>query len=225
MGAADEMGSHTGANDTRIDSRIDSRIDPMADHHPVIDADFDVIDVFATGTTVLRVEDRSTRPAVEGPPDHHVRELVRQGGQTVRVGLAHLGDYQARPGPRPGVRPLATSARRGGRTDIVRPMLVHPALAVRLVCDGGLFERPVPHLRLPERDDSAERHLVWPVTIVDLRPRNVPAHLHLLASPSMVVSVLELIPSRRLRFGRGPYLAAAVPAVDELARRIERAAA
>lgn len=183
--------------------------------------ELDDLDVFATGSTVLHLVEHDPG----APAGRPMRDLIRQGGESVRDGWAHLGDYHARPGYRPGARPVTSSARRGGDTDIVRPLLVDPTVAVRIVCAGGPFEHPVPHLRLLPGDAASMGLLVWSVIVSEDGRRGVPANLHLLASPSMVVTVLELIPRRRLRFGRDRFVRTAVAAVDELARRIELAAA
>ncbi len=52
--------------------------------------------------------------------------------------------------------------------------------------------------------------------------RSVPATLHLRATPSMVLSVLELVPRRRLRWRRDAFVAAGVEAVEALAHEFER---
>ncbi|HSJ92208.1 MAG TPA: hypothetical protein VK917_09060 [Ilumatobacter sp.] len=102
-------------------------------------------------------------------------------------------------------------------------MLVPPGTASRIVLAGDVFAVPLPHLRL-ENDRFDARYLVWAVAIVGERERPVPATLHLLASPSMIVTVLELVPARRLRWGRERFLRYGIEAIDALAHRIERAA-
>lgn len=133
--------------------------------------------------------------------------------------------YHARPGQRPGAAPAVASARLGGDTEIVRPLLVDPASASRIVLTGAVFDLPLPHLELRPSDAGTARYLVWPVVVVGEHDRPVPATLHLLGSPSMVVTVLELVPTRRLRWGRARFVRYGVEAIDTLARRIERAAA
>jgi hypothetical protein len=102
-------------------------------------------------------------------------------------------------------------------------LLVPPGTASRIVLAGEVFEMPLPHLRI-ENDRFDARFLVWAVAIVGERERPVPATLHLHGSPSMVVTVLELVPSRRLRWGRERFLRYGIEAIDALAHRIERAA-
>lgn len=134
-----------------------------------------------------------------------------------------LRGYHARPGHRPGATPGTTSARAGGDSDIVRPLLVAPIAASRIVLAGDVFVSPVPHLRIDVEQADA-RFLVWAVTVVGDHVRPTPATLHLLGSPSMVVTVLELVPARRLRWGREHFVRYGIEAIDELAHRIERAA-
>lgn len=132
-------------------------------------------------------------------------------------------EFHARPGHRPGATPGVTSSRAGGDTDIVRPLLVAPGIACRIVLAGGVFDLPLPHVRI-HRDRIDAQLLIWPVSIVGDRVRPVPATLHLHSSASMIVTVLELVPTRRVRWGRDRFLRYGIEAIDVLAHRIERAA-
>jgi hypothetical protein len=170
------------------------------------------LQLFATGSSLL--VERASAPADATA----FAELLREGGRHVRDGL----DYHARPGHRPG-GVTATGSRRGGDTDIVRPVLLDPLVAGRIACTGEVFRRPIEHLRvLPS--DATEKFLAWEVLVIAPHERPVPATLHLLASPSMVVTVLELVPRRRLRFGRDRFVRHAVAGIDELADRLRAAA-
>jgi hypothetical protein len=189
---------------------------PLGTHDDTNRSD-DAIVVFPTGHTIARAgsgghepEPGSTpAPATAPPPAPATHGAPRQ--------------YHARPGPRPGATPGVTSSRAGGHTDIVRPLLVAPGIASRIVLAGDVFDLPVPHLHL-DREHIDVQLLVWPVSIVGDRERPVPAILHLFASPSMIVTVLELVPTRRLRWGRERFLRYGIEAIDTLADRIERAA-
>ncbi len=44
--------------------------------------------------------------------------------------------------------------------------------------------------------------------------------LHLLAAPSMVVTVLELVPRRRLRWQRNGFVQDGIAVIDQLATRL-----
>ena len=176
------------------------------------------IDVFPTGRTLAR-ERPTSAPGPEGadsrdhPDDQHRDRQDRVGYRS----------FHARPGHRPGATPGAAGIRAGGDSDIVRPLLVPPRAASRIVLSGEVFARPVPHLVIDV--DHVDMHfLVWAAMVVGDHVRPVPATLHLLGSPSMVVTVLELVPARRLRWGGARFVRYGVEAVDELAHRIERAA-
>lgn len=165
------------------------------------------IEVFPTGLTVARADPSD---------DEHTTAPESVSGDVHR-------DFHARPGHRPGGQPPVTSARFGGDTDIVRPILVAPVAATRIVLAGDVFELPLPHLRVDTHRFDA-RFLVWTAMVVAERERPVPATLHLLGSPSMVVTVLELVPSRRLHWGRERFVRHGIEAIDALAVRIEHAA-
>ncbi len=183
-------------------------------------AETDEIEVFATGSTRLRASDdeatETWHPPVgldSSPPDDRVRSAR---------------GYHARPGHRPGVpiesgRASSESERQGRSTDIVRPLFVDPTLAAALVTEGEVVGR-LPYLRMLEPDADAERMLAWPVAVVGRLHRPIPATLHVRASPSMVVTVLELMPTRQLRVGRSSFVAHSVASIEELAFRIERRA-
>ena len=167
------------------------------------------IEVFATGTTVARAPDE---PAFDDLTGQGLTELLRRSGCTVRDGYEHARDFHARPGHRPGTTPIATtSERRGSGVDIVRPVLVNPLLASDAAVSGRLFAELIPGLELEERDPDGARYLVWHARLSGRRVHSVPVSLHLLASPSMVVTVLELVPRHRLRRHRDASSATASP--------------
>ncbi len=154
-----------------------------------------------------------------------IGELTRRGGALVLDGFDHALDIHARPGHRPGGAPLPTaSARRGGDTDVVRPVLVDPAVACRLAESGALFADPFRHVRIEHPDDArSRRYLVWDAVVTDGRHTEL-ASLHLLASPSLLVTILELVPKHRIRHHRDRFLRQGIAAVDELACRLIRSA-
>jgi hypothetical protein len=181
--------------------------------HDEADRSADEIVVFPTGRTIARAGSPSEEPTPEASGDVGARALALEARRP----------FHARPGHRLGATPGTTSGRAGGHTDIVRPLLVPPGTASRIVLAGEVFEMPLPHFRI-ESDRFDARLLVWAVAIVGERERPVPATLHLLGSPSMIVTVLELVPCRRLRWGRERFLRYGIEAIDALAHRIERAA-
>jgi len=153
-------------------------------------------------------------------------EHLHRSGELVRAGYDHARNFHARPGHRPGDVP-STSARAGGDADIVRPVLVDPARASHLALTGALFATPIGALTIDEHDDGHDddpgRFLVWSALLATDQGRPIPATLHLLGSPSMVVTVLELVPRRRLRWRRDRFVHHGIVALDELARRLDAA--
>lgn len=165
------------------------------------------LQVFATGTTTL-VASHDGSPTI----------IALRRGVTVP-------DFHARPGHRPGTRITATSARAGGDTDVVRPVLIDPAFACDLALSGALFAEPVPGLVIEGdgADPGTRRYLAWQAVLTGDGIRRTPVTINLLASPSMVVTVLEMVPQRRIRWNRDAFVREAVAAVETLARRLERA--
>jgi hypothetical protein len=202
------VGVEGAARGTR---RLDERIDGE-------------IDVYPTGATVAHFPPTTTGTEVDGHHGAAVSELLRRSGVAVREGIEHARDFHARPGHRPGAAPTpsTTSSRQGGDTDIVRPVLVDPNRACELALSGRLFAEPIEHLDVDVAGDDRDerRYLVWDATIRTGRRHRHRATLHLLASPSMVVTVIELVPTRRVRRHRDRFVRDAVIAVEELARRL-----
>ncbi|MEO6651728.1 MAG: hypothetical protein ABIP17_03620 [Ilumatobacteraceae bacterium] len=165
------------------------------------------LEIFATGS--------STLVAVDTEPSHAIA--------TLRRGIT-MPDFHARPGHRPGTRVALTSARAGGDTDVVRPVLIDPWLAWELADSGALFHDPVDGLLVEERNDELRSSLTWCAMLTGDGIRPTATRLHLRASPSMVVTVLELIPQRRVRWNRTAFVRAAVASIETLAHRLELAA-
>jgi len=186
----------------------------------------DELDVFATGATIAHAPEAIVVRATVDGEIGTAGDRLRRSGELVRSGLEHAKDFQARPGHRPGVSraPVGTASyRRGGDTDIVRPVLVPPAFASEFAIAGELFAEPVPNLSIHHHDDGdEERFLMWDAQL-DSGGARRRVTLHLLASPSMVVTVLELVPCKRLRHGRERFVADGVAAVDVVARRLSLA--
>jgi hypothetical protein len=205
----------------------------------------DEVEVFPTGSTLARQRGSPSAtdvvqldpsqvdvatPPWDAPLAPSLADRFRHGGELVRDGIGHARDFQARPGRRPGAPPVlagTTSNRVGGDTDIVRPVLVPPVFASEFAVTGGLFAEPIPHLSIHQSDHhTAQRLLMWDGEL-DSGGHRRRVTFHLLASPSMVVTVLELIPCRRVRRRRPRerFLADGVAAVEALARRLEHASA
>jgi hypothetical protein len=180
------------------------------------------IEVFATGTTGARPPEPWSAPEPPTPMRDLLRHTNEVVNEFVRDGVERSRDFHARPGPRPGVD-VARSTRQGEGTDVVRPVLVRPDLACAHALSGAWFVDPIANLEI-SATPGGDRYLVWDAVVQVGWHRRCPAELHLLASPSMVVTVVELVPRRRLRRRRRRFVEAAVPAIDELAGRLERAA-
>lgn len=139
-----------------------------------------------------------------------------------RVAVDRVRDVHAADGHRPGAVPSSTGTRRGGGSDIVRPMRVDPYVASAIAASDQFRDRDHLHLTFVDRDESAARTLTWNVVVTAPGCRPFPATLHLLASPSQVVSVLEMVPCRRLRFRQRQFIEVGVEAIDSLAHEIEQ---
>lgn len=160
------------------------------------------------------------RPDEHGPTLGDIAQHIHHG---YRVAVDHARDYHAAEGLRPGGAPPATtSTRRGGGCDIVRPMLVDPFTASSLAVSPRFLRREHLYLTFVDHDASSERALTWKVVVAGPHLRSVPATLHLLASPSQVVSVLELVPRRRFRWHQHRFVGVGVAAIESLAHEFER---
>lgn len=156
-------------------------------------------------------------PAVPGPS---LAEQVRRGYEVVRE---HAAEVHAADGYRPGATPAATSTRRGGDCDIVRSMRVDPWTAASIAGSRAFRRHDHRFLRFDEAERGDDRALTWRVIIWSQGLRPVPATLHLRAAPSMVLSVLELVPRRKLRWRRAAFIDAGVEAVEALAHDFQAA--
>jgi len=166
---------------------------------------------------LLAVDDGASRG--DRDPEHpSLADQVRQGYELVRE---RAGDVHAAPGYRPGEMPAVSGTRVGGDCDVVRSMRVDPWTATTIAGSRSFRRDEHRYLTFVESDASDDRVLTWKVVIASPRLRAVPATLHLRAAPSMVLSVLELVPRRRLRWRQAAFVAAGVEAVESLALEFE----
>jgi hypothetical protein len=166
---------------------------------------------------LVAVDDGTSRAACD--PDHpSLADQMRHGYDLVRE---RAGDVHAAPGYRPGAVPQATSTRRGGDCDVVRSMRVDPWTATTIAGSRSFRHDEHRYLTFVESGPSDDRMLTWKVVLASPRLRAVPATLHLRAAPSMVLSVLELVPRRRLRWRQAAFVQAGVEAVESLAHEFE----
>lgn len=169
------------------------------------------VEVFATGDTKVHTRNEDV---IVGT----VTDAVRRGGAAVL-------DLHARPGYRPGAKIATSSGRRTGPSDIVRPVLVDPRRACALAADGELFRDRIDGLELDdEQADDSRQFLVWTGRMSGAHIGIVPISIHLLASPSLVVTVFELVPQERLRWHRRSFVKAGIEVVEALALRLDRLA-
>ncbi len=180
------------------------------------------LEVFATGATIATAPEAVVEYPLDLPDGQTFGGLVRHGGDAIKDGLEHARDLRARPGPRLGGGPTFTaSARSGGDSDIVRPVHVSPLFAGDFAAGGELFATPIPHLRVAGRGD--EQQLLWDCELHGESGR-CRVTFHLMASPSTVITVLELVPCKRVRRHRDRYLADGIAAIDAIAERLLTAA-
>lgn len=198
----------------RRDDIESGRLDVVASETD--DARHGGIEVFATGTTTLTA-------ASDASDTNDVVDLLRRSGATLHDGYDHVRELQATPGHRPGVRTRGLRTTGRGAADVVRPVAVSPDAASAAAMSGALFDGTIPHLRV-ELDGAGavgRQYLVWRSTVTHGDRGGVPATLHLLASPSMVVTVLELVPQRRVRWHRERFIRDGIAALDALAARLK----
>lgn len=187
------------------------------DEHPAGE-----LDVFATGTTEFGPAPRAGATPPPGHPDRVEASVVvpvPPPGDLPRFEEISTG---VRAGPRPVAVGSPSDTRRATDAYVVRSVLVDPSDALRVSLDGTVFGDRLPKLRIIERDD---RGLTWSVVVVGGIGRQIPATLRLLGSRSMAVTLIELVPSGRIRRARRRFVRRGVCAVDELAGRIEHATA
>ena len=165
------------------------------------------LDVFATGDTSVVASQLPSRPSAIG-------DVVRRSSAAVR-------DLHARPGHRPGTPIATTSGRRTGPADIIRPVHLDPRRAAAFALED-LFRDPIAGLTLDNRTaDTQRRYLVWTGRLSSVRFRPVRVAIHLLASPSMAVTVLELVPQDSVRWSQRAFVHAGIDVMEHLADRLD----
>jgi hypothetical protein len=185
------------------------------------------IEVFATGDTRAVVP---VRRSVEAHDSHDIDDVHPDLTTRAIHNRAAIRDWidradmHAHPGPRIGTTTVpTTSSRLGDGADIVRPVLIDPHWASELATSGALFAEQVEHLEIDTGTEADRQYLVWNARLDIGTRRPFQASLHLLASASMLVTVLELVPQRRTRRHRDRFVSAGVLAIDELAERLQQA--
>lgn len=181
--------------------------------------------MYATGSTIITGPepgqlDQPGRAPIGATP---VGDQVRRAVTVLHGGVDHARRYHAKAGPRMGATPAAiVTTREGARSEIVRPVLVDPWRAWQVAGSGQLFAEPIPRLSVDARttpDETADA--AWAASLRTGWVLRRPARLHVSASPSLNVTVLELIPARRRRIGNRSFLRVGLAVVEELAHRLE----
>ncbi len=178
---------------------------------------------------IVLVDDGDSDIEVHQPPDPlEVGPALRGAGRWIGDQVGQGGGYQAARGPRLG--PVVDSAsRRGSSEDVVTPVLVPPGLALAESVTETALASPVGPLTVDASPATAPRES-------ELTPRSWPARLRtgvvgrrsailrLRPSPSLNLTIIELVPTRAPWFRSKSFVRAGVPAIAELAARIRAGA-
>jgi hypothetical protein len=189
------------------------------------DVDTKEIEVYATGSTIItgpndQAHDHRGRGADGVAP---VGDQLRKAVTALHGGIDHARQFHAKAGPRMGSHPTTVATtREGAKSEIIRPVLLDPWQAWEVAGSGQLFADPIPRLTIDR--GATPPHSTYPTWTASLRTgwvKHRAAQLQVSASPSFNVTVLELIPSTPRRTGNRSFLRVGLPAIEELARRLE----
>ena len=178
---------------------------------------------------------RSTRPVPRSSPDPNTKAPESRRRHTGRRSAPPGGHRSARrhsttpagstPRPAHAWDPAPTavaSTREGSKSEIIRPVLLDPWRAWEVAGSGQLFAEPIPRLRIGRgQNPSPTKYPSWPASLRTGWLKHRAAQLQVSASPSFNVTVLELIPATPRRTGNRSFLRVGLPAIEELARRLE----
>ena len=147
-------------------------------------------------------------------------------GYDTEIGADHrhqLG-YRARPGQRPGGYEDRKS-RTGGREDVITPVPVLPGPASRALHTGEPFREPLPGVTVDLESLKIDaRGSSWNA-VVDcgrFRRRRRRATLRAYPSPSLNLTILELVPNRPRLVHTRAFVNTGIDAIDTLGRRLTR---
>ena len=122
-------------------------------------------------------------------------------------------------GPHPAA---VASTRQGSRSEIIRPVLLDPWYAWEVAGSGQLFVEPIARLRIDRGQNTSQTaYPSWRASLRTGWVKRRSAKLQVSASPSFNVTVLELIPASPRRTGNRSFLRVGLPAIEEIARRLE----
>ena len=130
--------------------------------------------------------------------------------------------YRARPGRRPGGYE-DRKGRSGGREDVMTPVAVLPGIASRVLHSGALFQHPIPGLSVDRESlESDAGGSSWKATVECGRFRRRPrkATLRAYPTPSLNLTVLELVPTRPRLIHTRSFVDVGVQAIVTLSERL-----
>ncbi len=137
-----------------------------------------------------------------------------------------LPSYRARPGQRPGGY-QDRKGRSGGQEDVMTPVPVLPGIASRALHSGVVFSQPIPGLLIDETSlESDARGSSWKATVECGRFRRRPrkATLRAYPTPSLNLTILELVPTRPRLIHTRSFVQVGVGAIVTLSERLVRGA-
>ena len=143
-------------------------------------------------------------------------------GAAIAAGIRQLGRTTATPGPRAGGTGDRVT-RQGCDEEVVTPVLVSPQLAAIAMAGRGFFRNAAAGLKVDPTSLQVDRTgLQWRARLRTGALCSRAANLRLYSSPSQNVTVLELIPEARRLIRTRAFVRRGVPAVGELAARLDR---
>lgn len=171
----------------------------------------DPVEVFGVGPDgeLIEIRSRADRAWNGNTSDHDGPEQV-------------LPTYRARPGLRPGGYE-DRMGRSGGQEDVMTPVAVLPGIASRALHSGVLFERPIPGLSVDQESLEADaRGSTWKATVECGRFRRRPrkATLRAYPTPSLNLTILELVPTRPRLIHTRSFVTVGVEAIVTLSERL-----
>ena len=131
-------------------------------------------------------------------------------------------EVEAAPGPRFG-HAGGQPQRTGSREDVVTAIWLNPAVAAIACKHGEIFDPPLSRLHIDASSlRSQGRSCSWQATVRTGRYRTRSAVLRIDPSPSGVFTILQLVPERGRLIRSRSFIAAGVPAIDQLSNRLAK---
>ena len=160
-------------------------------------------------------------PAPPRDPFPTTGDILRRMDELASTGFDHARNTKAARGPRLGTDPEQPT-RRGRRAEVLRAVPVSPRRALHLLRTQRVFESALRRVRVdPSTMTVSGRAMRWNATIrTSVTRRRRAATLEVSSSPSSNLTVIQLLPDRRVR-GRGRwFVKLGVRDVDALSDRL-----